>query len=173
MMQLLHSKQRDVALRRLPDIIGLGGAVAGFLAGLAMIVVSPLLSLLTGIGVWEPPKHIAATVYGPAVLDTPGFVLGPVVTGTLLHMLIATVLGSLFGILINRVLHLTTDFGFPIYVGLVYGLLCFLVSFFIILPVVNPTLQNSYMGPVMVQHLVFGIGLGLFYTVVRPLPYTE
>jgi hypothetical protein len=89
-MQLSHSKQADVHIPQLPDIVGLGGAVAGLLAGLAMIGVSPLLSLLTGIGIWEPPKLIAATVYGPEVIDTPGFVLLPVVTGTLLHLLTAT-----------------------------------------------------------------------------------
>ncbi len=172
-MQLSHLKHRDAPIRQLPDIVGLGGAVAGFLTGVAMIVISPLLSWLSGIGVWEPPKHIAATIYGPALLDTPGFVLLPVVAGTLIHLLTATLFGSLFGILIHRVLRLSTDFGLPIYMGIAYGLLCFFVANFIILPMVNPTLDHSYMAPVMVQHLVFGMGLGLFYAVIRPQPYTE
>ena len=54
----------------LPDVPGLGGAGASVLAGLLMIVLSPALSWLTGIGIWEPAKLIATPVSGPAVTLT-------------------------------------------------------------------------------------------------------
>ncbi len=160
-----------VRTRQLPDIVGLGGAVAGFLAGVVMIILSPLLSLLTGIGIWEPPKLIAATVLGPAVANTPDFALGPVVIGAMLHLVTSVVLGLIFGIVFNRVLHLTTDFGTPLLLGLVYGLLIFFLAYAVVLPVVNPTLGNSWLAPLIAQNMVFGICVGGFYTLLRPRPY--
>jgi hypothetical protein len=157
--------------RRLPDIAGLGGAVAGFLAGVVMILLSPLLSLLTGIGVWEPPKLIAATVLDPSVVETPGFALGPVLVGTGLHMVISVLLGFLFGLVFHRLLHLTTDFGTPLLLGLCYGLLIFFVAYVFVLPVVNPILRASWLAPFVAQNMVFGICLGGFYTLLRPQPY--
>jgi uncharacterized membrane protein YagU involved in acid resistance len=156
---------------RLPNVMGLGGAVAGLLAGIVMIVLSPLLSVLTGIGIWEPPKLIAATVLGPAVANTPGFAFGPVVIGGALHLVTSMVLGLIFGIVFNRVLHLTTDFGTPLLLGLVYGLLIFVLAYAVVLPVVNPLLRNSWLAPLIAQNMVFGICLGGFYTLLRPRPY--
>jgi hypothetical protein len=164
---------RQAISRQLPDIKGLGGAVAGFLAGVVMIMLSPLLSWLTGIGIWEPPKLIAATVLDPSVVQTPGFVLAPVVIGTGLHMLISTVLGLIFGLVFHRVLHLTTDFGTALLIGLCYGLAIFFLAYVVILPVVNPLLGNSWLAPFIAQNMVFGICLGGFYTLLRPQPYTN
>ncbi len=160
-----------VRTRRLPNIMGLGGAVAGFLAGIVMIVLSPLLSLLTGISIWLPPKLIAATVLGPAVANTPGFAFGPVVIGGALHLVTSVVLGLIFGIVFNRVFHVTTDFGTPLLLGLVYGLLIFVLAYAVVLPVLNPMLASSWLAPLIAQNMVFGICLGGFYTLLRPRPY--
>jgi len=157
----------------LPDVVGLGGAVAGFLAGIVMIGISPLLSLMTGIGIFEPPKLIAATVYGPAAMDPPGFVLMPVLVGTLLHLITSTVLGFIFGVVFHRLFHLPTAFGTAVLIGLCYGILIFLGAYFLVLPIANPTLHDSYMAPFVAQNMIFGICLGIFYTWLRPQPYEE
>ncbi len=159
----------------LPDWIGLGGAVAGALAGLVMVILSPLLSLLSGVSLWEPPKLIAATLLGQSALSEPGFDLVPVVSGTAIHFVVSILLGILFSVVTHRVLHLTTDFGLPIYIGLCYGLLIFFIAYFVILPSVNPALveSNSGMGPILAQNVVFGLCLGVFYLMVRPEPYTD
>ncbi len=162
-----------VRTRHLPNIMGLGGAVAGLLAGVVMIMVSPVLSVLTGIGIWEPPKLIAATVLGPAVLSTPDFALGPVMVGGALHLVTSVVLGLIFGIVFNRVFHVTTDYGTPLLLGLVYGLLIFVLAYAVILPVINPMLGSSWVAPLIAQNMVFGICLGGFYTLLRPRPYDE
>ncbi|HEX6290137.1 MAG TPA: hypothetical protein VFZ66_13150 [Herpetosiphonaceae bacterium] len=154
-----------------PDVVGLGGAVAGFLAGAVMVLISPILSLLTGISVWEPPKIIAATVYGPSVMSTPGFEVGPVLTGTIIHFAISIVLGAIFGIVTHRMLHMTTDFGLPALIGLIYGLIIFFIAYFII-PLVNPVVTDYGMAPVIAQNIAFGICLGIFYSLVRHHPYT-
>ena len=159
--------------RSLPDIIGLGGAVAGFLAGLVMILLSPILAFLTGIGIWEPPKMIAATLLGPAAMEQPGFALVPVVTGAAIHMVTSIVLGAVFGIIFHRMLHLTTDFGLPLYAGLGYGMITFLIAYFIVLPLVNPLLTESSMLPLITQNVAFGLCLGIFYVMLRPQMYRE
>lgn len=156
---------------RLPDVAGLGVAVAGLLSGLVMIVLSPFLSFVTGIGIWEPPKLIAATVYGSSVLDRPGFVIGPVLVGTAIHLVTSLVLGFLFGLFFHRFLHMTTDFGMPMLFGLCYGLVIFVIAYFLILPVLNVTLLDSSQSPVLAQNMIYGICLGLFYTWLRPEPY--
>ncbi len=167
--------ETQVVARRnmLPDIAGLGGATAGLLAGLLMIVVSPALSWLTGIGIWEPAKLIAATIYGPSVTQTVGFVLGPVVTGTAIHIGTSVALGFAFGLVFHRVLHLKTDFCTPLLVGLVYGLLIFVVAYTIALPAINPILRGSLMAPFVAQNMVFGVSLGGFFSLLRPEPYVN
>jgi uncharacterized membrane protein YagU involved in acid resistance len=172
-MQNTANGRTLVGRRSLPDVAGLGGAVAGFLAGAIMVVLSPILSVLNGITIWEPPRLIAATVLGSSALDSTGFAVGPVLVGLVLHMITSVVLGFIFGLVLNRVLHLTTDFGLPIYAGLVYGMLIFFVAYFVILPLVNPEFANYSMGPLIAQNVVFGIFLGIFYMMVRPKPYTN
>lgn len=160
-----------IKMPAIPDKIGLGGAVAGFFAGLGMVILSPILSFLTGISLWEPVKMIATVVYPASILDTPGFMLGPVLVGTALHFAVSILLGAIFGILFNRVFHLTTAFGMPIQVGLVYGLMIWMFVYMFVLPSVNPILRNSYQPPFVAQHLVFGVLLGAAYMMVRRLPY--
>lgn len=104
---------------------GLDSAGANLLAGLAMIIVSPLLSIPTGLEIWEPPKLVTVAILGPTALVEPGFAFIPVVTATSLHLVTAIVLVAVFGLVMHRWLHLTTDWRLPVYVGLVYGLLIF------------------------------------------------
>lgn len=155
----------------LPDVVGLGGAVAGFLAGVVMVLLSPILSWINGVTIWEPPRLIAATVLGPAAMADTGFAAGPVLIGLILHLITSVVLGVIFGLIMHRVLHLTTDFGLPVYAGLVYGLVIFFIAYFLILPTINPMLSDSAMGPLIAQNVVFGMCLGVLYLLVRPVPY--
>lgn len=172
-MQSVANKPTAVGGWSLPDVFGLGGALAGFLAGVVMVLLSPLLSWMNGISLWEPPRMIAATVLGSSAVSSTGFALQPVLIGLLVHMVTSIALGFIFGIVLNRVLHLTTDFGLPIYVGLSYGVIVFFVAYFILLPFLNPTLRASYIPALVAQNIIFGMCLGVFYTLLRPQPYTN
>jgi hypothetical protein len=157
----------------LPDIIGLGGALAGLGGGLAMAIVAAIISASLGGDIWLEAKQIAAVVYGSSVAAQPGFVAGPVLVGTLLHLIVSAALGALFGIVTRRVLHLTSEFGTPLLTGLIYGMLIWLVGYFVVLPLVNPLLLETYAPAFIVQHLVYGAVTGLIYTWLRPKPYNE
>ena len=159
------------AVSPLPDIIGLGGAIAGLGGGLAMAVVGALIARSMGQDTWLEPKQIASVIYGQAAVEQPGFVLGPVLAGTLLHLIASAALGALFSILIRRLFHLTSEFGTPLLVGLVYGLLVWLVAYFIVLPLFSPPLRETYAPAFIAQHIIYGSVTGLLYTWLRPQPY--
>jgi hypothetical protein len=152
----------------------LGGAVAGLAGGLAMALVAALISLVQGQDIWLEAKEIAAIVYGPMAIALPGAALGPIVVGTLIHLLVSAALGALFGIVTRRILHLTSDFGMPLLAGLIYGILVWLVMYFLILPLIDSLLRDSTYAPVfIIQHIVYGAVTGLVYTWLRPQPYDE
>ena len=158
---------------RLPDVVGLAGTIAGLGGGLAMVITGAVVAAALGHDIWLEPKQIAALVYGPAATAQPGFAAEPVLVGTLIHFLVAGLLGAIFGIVSHRILHLTTDFGLPVYIGLSYGIWLWVVNYFVVLPVLNPALTETYAPSFMVQHIVYGSVLGLLYIWLRPDPYHE
>lgn len=155
----------------LPDVVGLGGALAGLGGGLAMAIVAALISAAMGQDIWLQPKLIAATLYGPAAAAQPGFVAGPVLVGTLIHIVVSAVFGAIFGIVTRRWLHLTSDFWTPVLTGLIYGSLLWMVAFFVVLPILDRPLLETYSPAHIVQHLVYGLVTGLLYMWLRPEPY--
>jgi hypothetical protein len=155
----------------LPDIVGLGGAVAGLGGGLAMSIAGAIISASLNGDIWLEAKQIAGVIYGPAAAAQPGFIAGPVIVGTLLHLIASAILGAIFGILTRRVFHLPSEFGTPLMAGLIYGLLIWMVAYFVVLPAFNPPLRETYAPAFIVQHLVYGAVTGLLYTWLRPLPY--
>jgi hypothetical protein len=145
--------------------------VAGLAGGVAMMIVAALLSVSMGQDIWHESKRIAAIVYGPAAFAQPGFQFGPVLVGTLIHLCVSALLGALFGIVTRRWLHMTSDFGAPVLAGLIYGMLIWMVAYFVVLPLLNPTLLEVYAPAFIIQHVVYGVVLGLVYMWLRPQPY--
>ena len=171
-VSLSSSAARPVT-SRLPDVVGLGGMIAGLGGGLAMAIAGALIGAALGHDIWLEPKQIASVVYGPESTAQPGFAPGPVLVGTAIHFLVAGALGALFGVVSHRLLHLTTDFGVPVYIGMTYGMALWVVNYFGLLPVLNPSFAETYAASFMVQHLIYGAVTGLIYTWLRPEPYSE
>jgi Family of unknown function (DUF6789) len=156
----------------LPDIVGLGGALAGLAGGLAMAIVAALVSLVRGQDIWLEAKEIATVVLGSQQARQPGFIAMPILVGTLIHLIISTLLGALFGIVTRRIFRLTSDFGTPLLAGLIYGMLVWFVTYFFVLPIIDPLLRESTYAPAfIIQHIVYGSVTGLCYTWLRPSPY--
>ena len=157
----------------LPDIKGLGGAIAGFIAGVVMAIIGALFALSSNNDIWLEAKQIAAMVYGPMAVAASGFVAGPVIVGTLIHFVVAIGLGALFGILFRSVFHIPSTFGAPIVAGLIYSMLIWFVAYFIFLPIINPTLLDMYAPNFIFQHLAYGLVLGIVYMILRSVPYND
>ena len=154
----------------LPDVMGLGGAIAGLVAGLAMIIVSVVTALIIGGSIWIEVKAIAAPFFGPTVMR-PGFEAAPVLVGTFFHFAMAALLGAIYSITTRRILKLPSDVGVPVLAGLIYGFFIWAMAYFIILPLINPFLRGTYAPAFIMQHLVYGVVLGLVYAMLRPNPY--
>lgn len=161
------------ATSRLPDVIGLGGAIAGIGGGLAMAVVAALLARFMGEDVWRQPQAIAVVVYGPAAVADAGFALQPALVGSVIHLIVSALLGAIFGIVTRRVFHLTSEFGTPLLIGMIYGMIVWLLAYFLALPLLNPVLLETYAPSFIIQHITYGAVTGLIYTVLRPKPYDE
>ncbi|HWQ13452.1 MAG TPA: hypothetical protein VNL77_11665 [Roseiflexaceae bacterium] len=159
----LVSAQRSVAA---------AGVIAGLVGGLAMAVVGALLALATQVDIWFMPKAIAAVVMGRAAVANPGFDAAPVVVGTLIHFVVSALLGVIYALLMSRVLRVTTEYGAPVVGGLVYGALIWLVAYFIVVPLINPMLQEVYQPSFIIQNLVYGTVTGIAYMMARPEMYT-
>jgi hypothetical protein len=136
-----------------------------------MAIVGAIISASLNGDIWLESKQIASVVYGSAATAQPGFVAGPVIVGTLLHLIVSAALGAVFGIMTRRVFHLPSEFGTPLMAGLIYGLLIWMVAYFLVLPIFNPPLRETYAPAFVVQHLVYGAVTGLLYTWLRPQPY--
>jgi hypothetical protein len=159
---------QPVRLSPLPDVVGLGGAVAGVVGGLAMALVGMLLALAMGQDVWTTPKTIAAVLSGDSSPIAPGFALGPVLVGSLVHLVTSAGLGAIFGIVTRRTLKLPSSFGLPVVSGLIYSLAIWLVAYFIFLPSMNTVLLDIYAPAFIIQNIVYGIVLGVTYSYLRP-----
>src|SRR5262249_44442364 len=145
---------------QLPNIPGLGGSIAGIVGGLAMIIVAALLSAAMGQDVWREPREIAMLVFGAAAQR--GW--APIVVGTLMHFIVAALFGAIFGIVSRRLLRLPSDYGAQVLAGLIYGMALWVLAYFIVLPIVNPALLDTYAPSFLIQHLVYGVVTGLVYT---------
>jgi hypothetical protein len=168
---------RRLATRRaaspLPDVIGLAGALAGLGGGLAMALIGALLTHALDQDRWLQLKVTASLVLGPAVAAQSGFVAGPILVGALIHLAVAALLGALFEVVMRRIARLPSDYGIPEVAGLVYGLLIWLVAFFVVIPVVSPLLLQIYEPALIIEHLVYGAVTGLLYSMLRPQPYAS
>lgn len=112
-------------------------------------------------------------VLGPAAAQAPGFAPGPVIVGSLIHIVLSAGLGALYSILKRRIFKLPSDFGVPVLAGLVYGMVLWMVAYYIILPAMDAPLLQAYAPAFIIQHIVFGVVTGLVYTWLRPDPYHE
>ena len=156
---------------QLPDRLGLAGALAGLGGGLAMAIIGALLTHVLNQDFWLQLKLIDSLVLGAPVAAQAGFAAGAVVVGLLIHLAVAALLGALFEVGLRRLARLPSDFGVPEMAGLVFGLVIWVVAYFVALPLLAPALLEIYAPALIVQYLVYGAVTGLAYGVLRPQPY--
>ena len=137
--------------------IGLRSAIAGLGGGVAMAIVAALIAISRQGDIWLEAKQIAAVVYGSTAITRPA-------------LAVSALLGLIFGLL-YRCLKLTTDFGLALLNGMIYGMLIWLLAYFVFLPQIDSALLETYVPAYIVQHLVYGLVTGLLYTWLCPHPY--
>lgn len=134
---------------------------AGVVAGLVFVIVEMLLVATVGGGSpWGPPRMMAAIGMGTDVLPPPPtFDFGIVMVGMIIHFLLSIVLGLIFGWVVAKG---RLGMGAAIVAGLVFGLVVYLVNFYLMTGLF-PWFANARNWITVFAHLVFGGVLGWAY----------
>ena len=172
----IHAPARTRIARAAPI-----GAIAGVIASLMMAAYAMIAAATyQGSGFFTPLYHIASVFISPADMmssmksATMGssnfeFFAGPALVGALIHMMVGAMYGLGFGIVAS----LTRIRGTALVAaGVVWGGLVFVISSFAGLPlaaaifssgdqITNMASLVGY-GTFLVEHLIFGLFLGLF-----------
>ena len=114
--------------------VEVSGALAGLVGGVMMAIVGAILALAIGDDLWKAPKLIATFVVSPDSVAAPGFLAGPVIIGSMIHLALSVLFGVGFGILTTRIWKMPLAYGAPMVFGFVYGLAIWLIAYFIVLP---------------------------------------
>ncbi len=143
--------------------VEMSGALAGLVGGVMMAIVGAILALTIGDDLWKAPKLIATFVVSPDTVATPGFLAGPVIIGSVIHLTLSVLFGVGFGILTTRLWKMPLAYGAPMVFGFVYGLAIWLIAYFIVLPLLNPLILDIYAPSFLIQNLTYGVSVGLAY----------
>lgn len=130
------------------------GLLAGLTGALSIMVVVAALLVLAGRDIWTAARLIAVVVYGPDAAVG----IAPIVVGTAIHLLMGSTLGTVFAWVLPCMPR-----GIWIVAGLLYGVVAWLISTFLVLPVVAPPMiaADTNVNVLLLAHLVYGFVLGI------------
>lgn len=144
---------------------------AAIIAGLVFVVMEMVLVATAGGGSpWGPPRMIAAIGMGRDVLPPPAtFDFGIVMVAMIIHFALSIVLGLILGWAISN---WRLGMGAAIVGGIVFGLLVYLVSFYIFTGIF-PWFANARNWITVLSHLVYGGVLGGVYRALASRRWTH
>lgn len=136
------------------------------IAAWAMVLIEMVYEGLWGVGFWAPPVLISGVFFPEIAVTFPpiGFLLVPFILGLVIHK----VTGFVFSVILSR-LYRKFNINSPrtsMILGGVYGAIIFAVSWFVVLPFVNPALLMLEPSVFAVTHIVFGMILGRY--IIKP-----
>jgi hypothetical protein len=141
--------------------------IAGVVLGMWQMTLEGILHAGQGFfaGLFSPVEYIAATVLGgfnnpsfyPAGRLPPVQAL-PIVLGLMGHMMNSVILGLIFFGIVSGLRH---DRVTSLIAGLVYGVIIFVLMWFVVLPFVDPVMLRVSFVAFLIGHMMFGLGLGL------------
>ena len=141
------------------------GIKAGLIAGVIFAMMEIVGAAMMGNPPLMPVRMFASVVLGQGAMEGP---LGvPLVVGTIAHLVLSAVFGIVYGLLAARTSEATkTSFGRQAGLGILFGLVVWLVNFHIIARVLYPWFLGTPQFLQAVMHgLFFGLPLALIYAV--------
>jgi hypothetical protein len=142
---------------------------AGVIAGMIFLVLEMIMvPLFLGISPWAPPRMIAAILMGQGVLPPPAtFSLGIFVVAMIVHFPLSILYAFILSPIIFRVAT-----GPSLLVGAVFGLLLYLVNFFVF-TAIFPWFAEARNWVSIFTHIVFGLVAAWSYKAkANPTPRT-
>jgi hypothetical protein len=116
-------------------------------------------SLSTHSGFWSPPQWIGATLIRSLQSSrNPNFDLGPLILGMMGHMTNSIIFGIIFAAFAY---YLTRSVSSLLVLGMMYGAAVFAVMWWLVVPAVDPVMQEVNGVLFFIGHLLYGGVLGL------------
>lgn len=158
------------------------GIVGGIVASLAMAMYSMVVAgMVQSVGFFTPLYHIASVVTSPAAMmesmdaamggNAFYFSAGTAIVGALIHMMTGAIAGVVF-VLIARMSSVRGLWA--VIAGAMFGLVVMLINGLCLLPITSRLFDRGEAitnmadivgwGHFSVQHLIYGMMLGLLYT---------
>lgn len=142
------------------------GALGGFIGGIVFAMFEMIMAaLLNGASAfWNPLRMIGATVLGKEALSPDYGLVTAALTGMVVHMMLSVLFGIVFGLVLAFVPSLARSAGLLIVAASLYGLLLWVVNFYVAAPVAGWNWFPDKSEPLVqfVAHtFFFGTVLGL------------
>jgi len=134
---------------------------AAIIAGIVFMTLEMVLVATVGGGsAWGPPRMIAAMVMGEGVLPPPAtFEMAPMLVAMLVHLTISVVFAAILGWIISS---RSLGLGMSLLVGTLFGLLIYLVNFYVF-TAVWPWFAMARGMISVFAHAAYGLTLGWAY----------
>ncbi len=130
------------------------GLIAGIAGSFSIMLVVLAILVVNQRDIFTAARLIATIVYGPDAAEG----LMPIIVGTLVHLVTGGTFGAVFAWFMPRLPR-------PIWIvaGLLYGMGVWLVSTFIVLPILAPPMiaADANIGILALTHFVYGLVLGI------------
>lgn len=138
------------------------GLTMGIIAGISFIVFELVIAGITGPSAAMPLRAISAIVLGRGALEPSIHVAVAVVVGLIVHFILSAIFGLILGVVIGIIRPLSNNRGMLLLSAVVYGLLLWLINFYVIAPQTFPWFTEANPIVQFFAHTVFyGSVLGL------------
>ena len=154
-----HSRRRSWVLT---------GLIMGVLAGIIFAMFEMLMAAILGQGFFMPLRMIGAIVLGQRALDPAYFLAVAGLVGLVVHMILSGLYGMVFGAVAGSIPFVRASRFAVILAASIFGLLLWLVNFFLIAPLAFPWFGMANPLVQVVAHIFFyGTALGLLLATRR------
>ena len=138
------------------------GVIGGIIAGIVFAISEMVMAALTGMPAVAPLQMIGAIVLGPATLEAAA-TAGTLAVGLIVHLVLSAIYGVILALIVLAAPALRASIGTLTIVGAVYGLLLWLVNFYVIAPAAFPWFAMADPVVQFIAHVVFyGAVLGYY-----------
>jgi uncharacterized membrane protein YagU involved in acid resistance len=140
------------------------GIIGGIIGGIAMMMVEMIIAALMGMDAFMPPRMIAGIVLGPSAMQPATPLMTALGVTMVVHLMLSIIYGLIFAWLVSRIAGVRSTAAVIVSASF-YGLLLWLINFYVIAPPAGwvwfPTMANPVQQ--FIAH-VFGFGtvLGIY-----------
>ena len=142
------------------------GMVGGLIGGITFALFQMIIAAILVNNFWGPLRMIAGTVLGPQALTPEVSLWLAAVVGVLVHLIYSIVAGAIFALIIAAVRPLHTSAAIIVLAGGVFGLLMWLINFFVISPAVGwswfPQNTDQFWQGFVAHTFLYGTILGWY-----------